>query len=130
MNKPKMSVREFITNKGRVGRKHEANFQKKLKAAPKRVQHEYYLCETQIDRFDKFLDECPSDKPIQEFKQILHAPGKGSLTETQIVQLHELLHLKYESSNIMLIAALKWRDKGRRPLGLLFCYTPIPKDWP
>lgn len=123
--KPKLSVREMLQEKKHKTREREENFQKKFAVVPQCVQEEYLRCETQINSFAKFLDECMLwDKPIQKFEQVFYTPGKGNLTETQIVQLHELLRFKYKGWNIMLTAPAKWHGNSPRPIGLLFRYIP------
>ncbi len=118
MKKPKQSVRELMMQKRQKIREREENFRKKFEAAPKCVQDEYHRCEAKIK---KFLDERHPDHLFQPFEKVLYAPQSGSLTEYQIVQLHELLCL--QGWEVVLNAALKWRGKGRRPIGLLFRHS-------
>jgi hypothetical protein len=120
MKKP--TIREQImAMKSQKARERKENFRKKFEAAPKLVQDEYHLCEAKIK---KFFDQRPPKTLLQPFKEVLYDPQNGSLTEAQIVQLHELLHC--QGWEVVLTAALDWPDKGksRRPIGLLFRYTP------
>ena len=121
MTKHELSLREKMNKKRQQAKEREENFQKKLKEAPKCVQDEYHRCEKLIS---KSLDERPPNKLLEGFEKVLYKPGSGSLTEAQIIQLHELLHLKCEGWDIVQNAPLKWRGKGKvpRPIGLLFRY--------
>ncbi len=122
MTRPKISVREEMNKKIKIAQEREANFQKKFAAAPKCVQDEYLRCETLIN---KSLDERPPKKLLQGFEKALYAPDSGSLTEAQIVQLQELLHI--QGWDVIQNAPLDWRGKkGPRPIGLLFRYHGGP----
>lgn len=114
MTKPRLSLREQMNQKSQKAREHENDFQKKFEAVPKLVQDEYARCITKIK---KFIHKSPS----RGFEKILYAPGKGSLTDAQIIQLQELLC--FQGLNVVQTAPLDWRDKkGPRPIGLQFRY--------
>ncbi|TSC83985.1 MAG: hypothetical protein G01um101413_788 [Parcubacteria group bacterium Gr01-1014_13] len=117
MKKP--SLREQMLDKKQKIQEREDNFRKKFEEAPKCVQDEYLRCNTLIK---KFFDKRTLKQRLQPFEEVLYAPQSGSLTENQIVQLHDLLRL--QGWEVVLSAALKWHGGGPRPIGLLFRNNP------
>lgn len=104
-------------------REHKENCRKKFEAAPKCVQDEYHRCNKKIKKFlGAWLKK---KKSLQGFERALYIPPSGQLTETHVVELHDLLRL--DGWDVVLATLPEWcSKKGPRPIGLLFRYRGGP----